>query len=275
MNTRFTTRGLETTATEPIDFSDRPSGMEVRRLEVANIEVRRVATGYVVSGIGAPFASKSLKLRDARTGTSYTEELLPGCFARSLASGRDILGLADHSLEKILCRSGKRTLKLSEVPAGLAFAMSLPDTQLARDCAENCRCGNYSGASVGFNNPVVDWDRSGDVPHRRVSDLDLLELSLVSMPAYPQTSANVGTIDADDDDSELSDDEAGDPRSLALFHRAVGLGVSPVIARRAIWGPPDCEAPYKPETATDRILRFAANELKMSRPDARRLVGAE
>lgn len=68
----------------------------------------------------------------ARIGT-FTETVKRGAFASSLASGDDVLALADHDATAVLGRTKSGTLNLREDENGLAFDLAVPDTQKGRD----------------------------------------------------------------------------------------------------------------------------------------------
>lgn len=126
---------------------------------------------------------------EARIGT-FVERIAPGAFARSLASGADILALADHDPRAVLGRTKSGTLKLREDSAGLQFELAIPDTQHGRDLLALAERGDLGGMSFGFRVPQGGdvWD--GD--KRTLRDVDLAEVSVVqSWPAYGETTVAV------------------------------------------------------------------------------------
>ncbi len=117
----------------------------------------------------------------------FVEIIRPGAFTRSLASGRDVLALADHDMRAVLGRTRSGTLRLSEDAQGLAFEVDLPETRLAGDLLALAERGDLGGASFAFNVPKGGerW-RAGQ---RELIDLDLEEISIVqATPAYAGTS---------------------------------------------------------------------------------------
>ena len=122
---------------------------------------------------------------EARIG-SFTETIKPGAFRASITSGRDILALADHDEARVLGRTKSGTLELREDGEGLAFALSLPDTQAGRDIAALAERGDLGGCSFGFTVPKGGdaWD--GD--RRELRSVELHEESIVQAhPAYDGT----------------------------------------------------------------------------------------
>ena len=117
----------------------------------------------------------------------FTEIIRPGAFSNSLGAGSDILALADHDPAKVLARTKSGTLKLAEDSRGLAFEISLPDTQVGRDVLTLAERGDLGGMSFGF---LVGKDGErwrGD--RRELLAVDLREISVVSAwPAYAGTT---------------------------------------------------------------------------------------
>ncbi|MFY0183852.1 HK97 family phage prohead protease [Stenotrophomonas rhizophila] len=144
-------------------------------------EVR--ATGRTLSGYVARFDN------EASIG-GFTEVIRRGAFRASLDSGADILALADHSPDKVLGRTRSGTLELHEDSEGLAFTLSLPDTQSGRDLVALAQRGDLGGCSFGF---TVDADgESWDGTRRELRSVQLHEVSIVqSWPAYANTTVNL------------------------------------------------------------------------------------
>lgn len=126
---------------------------------------------------------------EARIG-SFTETIKPGAFRASLASGDDILALADHDPKSVLGRTRSGTLKLTEDAQGLAFELQVPDTQMGRDLLALAERGDLGGMSFGFKIPDGGDRWTGD--RRELRQIDLAEVSVVqSWPAYGETSVSL------------------------------------------------------------------------------------
>ena len=151
----------------------RPCDVE-RRASAGVTASGRKLTGYI-----ARFNT------EARIG-SFTETIKPGAFRASLAPGRDILALADHDPSRVLGRTRSGTLELREDSDGLAFALTLPDTQAGRDLAALAERGDLGGCSFGFTVPKGGDHWTGD--RRELRAVELHEVSIVqSWPAYEGT----------------------------------------------------------------------------------------
>jgi HK97 family phage prohead protease len=115
----------------------------------------------------------------------FIETIKPGAFSASINSGADILALADHDPTRVLGRTRSATLRLSEDSKGLAFDLSLPDTQAAHDVLALADRGDLGGMSFGF----VATDERWTGNRRELRSVDLFEISVVSAwPAYPDTT---------------------------------------------------------------------------------------
>lgn len=141
-------------------------------------EVR--AEGRKLTGYAATFGTET-------TIHDFKETIRPGAFRRSLASGKDVLALADHDPSRVLARTKSGTLRLHEDDRGLKFELDVPDTTAGRDILALAARGDLGGMSFGF---VVDPDGEewrGD--QRALTAVTLHEISVVqSWPAYSGTS---------------------------------------------------------------------------------------
>src|ERR1051326_3517067 len=90
----------------------------------ALVELR--AAGRRLEGYAAIFNTET-RVAD------FVETIAPGAFAGSLASGADILALADHDPTRLLARTRSGTLRLCEDTKGLNFDLDLPLTTLGAD----------------------------------------------------------------------------------------------------------------------------------------------
>lgn len=106
----------------------------------------------------------------------------------------DVLALYNHDYANVLGRVDAGTLKLSIDNVGLHFVLDMPDTTVGHDVYNNIKAGNLKGMSFGFS--VADrgdsWQRGASKPIRTINQLETLgEISVVSKPAYDDTSINV------------------------------------------------------------------------------------
>jgi len=120
----------------------------------------------------------------------YTEQIEPGAFSRSLADGDDVRALADHDsgIGKVLGRRSAGTLRLEEDRNGLRVEIDLPNTTTAADLLEQLRLKNVDGMSFGFRTREDKWNYEAEPPVRTIMDAELIEVSVVTFPAYADTS---------------------------------------------------------------------------------------
>ena len=151
--------------------------MELEHRATAGLQTH----GRVLSGYAAVFQSET------RIG-EFTERIRPGAFRDTLASGRDVLALADHDQRSVLGRTKSGTLTLSEDGHGLAYTLTLPDTQAGRDIAALAARGDLGGMSFGF----IATDETWTGTTRELRAIELHEISVVqAWPAYQSTSINL------------------------------------------------------------------------------------
>jgi HK97 family phage prohead protease len=118
----------------------------------------------------------------------FREKIKRGAFKDSI-KGDDIRALWNHDPNFPLGRTGSGTLKLREERDGLAFDITVPDTQLVRDMVlAPIDRGDVSQMSFGFITLDDAWEKKDGEQIRTLEKVQLLEISPVTFPAYPQTS---------------------------------------------------------------------------------------
>ena len=79
----------------------------------------------------------------------------------------------------------------------LLVVAEMAPTSYARDLSAVMQRGDLDQMSFGFIVAEDTWDRSGpDLPIRELREVALYDVSAVTMPAYPQTSAAVRSMAA-------------------------------------------------------------------------------
>jgi HK97 family phage prohead protease len=159
------------------------------RRTIPMTEIRAESDGKI-TGYAAVFNQKSELLYG-----SFREVIKPGAFSNTLQN--DIRALWNHDTAYVLGRNTAGTLQLKEDDRGLRVEISPPDTQWARDLMVSIKRGDISQMSFGFNVRKDSWtepDGQG-VSERELLDVNLHEVSVVTFPAYPQTSVSARSVE--------------------------------------------------------------------------------
>ena len=121
----------------------------------------------------------------------FKEVIRPGTFSRALKEEQDVRSLIDHEPTLIIGRTKSHTLKLVQDERGLYASTSLPDTTYANDLRAKMSRGDVDGMSFGFVVKDERWGTQDGKLFREILDVDLFDVSVVTYPAYPATSANL------------------------------------------------------------------------------------
>jgi HK97 family phage prohead protease len=160
---------------------------EIRNLAVEGIELREHAEngpGMSFRGYAAVFNSDSEPL-------PFIEQVAPGAFGRSLGARNNVRMLLNHDTSKVLGATRSGTLRLSEDSTGLLVDADLPPTSYGRDLSISMTRGDVEAMSFGFSVPRGGDTWSEDGQRRTLTEVRLHEVSVVTFPAYPETTAAV------------------------------------------------------------------------------------
>ncbi len=141
-----------------------------------------------VTGYFAKFNSLSEDLG------GFREQIAPGAFARSLKQSPDVCAFVDHDSSKIIGRTSADTLSVTEDEVGLAFTVELPDTSYARDLKVSMARGDIGKCSFGFFTNEDNWAEVNGSLVRTLLDVTVFEGSIVSLPAYTDTDAQLRSL---------------------------------------------------------------------------------
>lgn len=122
----------------------------------------------------------------------FREQLTTGAFTDAMGNS-DVRALINHDPNLVLGRNKSGTLTMREDAAGLYVEITPPDTQSSRDLLELMRRGDVNQMSFAFTVAKEDqaWTRDGTGPWiRTIKRVNrLYDVSVVTYPAYPQTTA--------------------------------------------------------------------------------------
>lgn len=128
----------------------------------------------------------------------FREKIAPGAFSDALKSS-DVRALFNHDEDLVLGRLKAGTLRISEDERGLKVEIDPPDTQDARDLITKMQRGDIDQMSFAFTmeGGAQAWDESGEMPLRTIQKVgELLDVSIVTYPAYPDTEAAARSLAA-------------------------------------------------------------------------------
>lgn len=157
----------------------------------------------------------------------FREQLATGAFSDAIGNS-DVRALINHDSNLVLGRNRSDTLTLREDATGLYVEIVPPDTQAARDLVELMKRGDVNQMSFAFTVSKEDqtWTRDGSGPWlRTIKKVSrLYDVSVVTYPAYPQTSAAVRELQhVQDAEAAKAQAEAEEQRQRAARGRELEL----------------------------------------------------
>lgn len=162
---------------------------ELRSWRLQDAEIREGADGVTfIDGYAAVFNERAQIW-------NFWEQIAPGAFTRTLATNPDVRATIEHEGGlTTIGRTRNQTLTLREDTRGLKVHIVPPDTQAGRDALTLVRDGYVDQMSFAFRiAPKGErWETADDGTQlRTLVDIELNDgdVSLVTYPAYPQTSA--------------------------------------------------------------------------------------
>lgn len=162
---------------------------QVRSIE-AGFKTREAETGEpLIEGYFAVFNS------DYEIWPGAVEQVAPGAFKSSL--GGDIRALADHDTRIVLGRTVAGTLTLREDEHGLFGTIRInPEDQEAMNLYHRVQRGDVTQCSFGFDITDEEYVYNPDGTCMWIiRDLVLYEVSVVTFPAYAETSVQARQAD--------------------------------------------------------------------------------
>ena len=222
-----TTANSSTVSVDPILIASstttppqRSKAPEQRVWPMAEVRLQGGDDGPRITGYAAVFNSPSEPLADM-FGLSWTEVIRHGAFSKTLQE-QDIRALVNHDSNYVLGRNTAGTLSLIENRKGLQVEITPPDTQWARDLMTSMKRGDVTQMSFAFQVVEERWteNQTERTLLRELKAVQLYDVSVVTFPAYPQTSAVVRSVW----------DEAG----IDLDH------LTSMLLRNRAGLPPDC-----------------------------------
>jgi HK97 family phage prohead protease len=122
---------------------------------------------------------------------TYSEVVSRGAFTKTLSDGADVRLLLNHSGIP-LARTKSSTLRLSEDDIGLAVEAELDGASgIVRDIRSAMDRGDLDEMSFMFE--VIRQQWSPDYEERRINEVKLYDVSVVTFPANPAATAQMNS----------------------------------------------------------------------------------
>lgn len=165
--------------------------MEIRALQTLEKSEDNVVEGY------------ALKFnKESRDLGGFVETISPDALADTDLT--DVRCFLDHDSSKLLGRTSSGTLELTVDDIGLYFRCTLPNTSTGRDAMELVKRGDLNQCSFGFTVASHKWTKDNGIIKRSITKIkSLIEISLVSIPAYDDTDVRVATRSLEEVVNEL------------------------------------------------------------------------
>jgi HK97 family phage prohead protease len=161
------------------------SNEQRKQIAYTNLELRAIddsEDGWTVSGYAAVFDSPSEPL-------PWTEYVRRGAFKKTINDGADVRLLIDHTGVP-LARTKSGTLSLREDDKGLLMEARLdPNNPDAVKMRSALMRGDVTQMSFAFETIKDAWNGNRSV--RELKEVRLHDVSLVTYPAYEETSAEI------------------------------------------------------------------------------------
>lgn len=154
-------------------------------------EVRAAADKSMISGTAAVYNVVT------DLGGGYREKINPSAFTRALAEDQDVRCLFNHNADHVLGRKKTGTLRMVSDNTGLHYECDVneADPQAMSTRAKILR-GDVDQCSFAFicKSDRVTYNDDGTMD-RELMDVDLMDVSPVTYPAYESTSCEARSVD--------------------------------------------------------------------------------
>lgn len=133
-----------------------------------------------LEGYAIRFNEKSVEL------WGFFEIIRPSAADRLVSDKPDLRALWNHDSAEPMGRVSAGTLRVEKRTRGVWVEIDPPQSAAAR--IESVARRDVTGQSFGFVALTDDWWLEDGIPHREILDMEVIEISPVSFPAYPSTT---------------------------------------------------------------------------------------
>lgn len=163
---------------------------EDRSYQIADLEVREGDNGTVTFEGVASTVDSPYTVRDMFG--EFTETVARGAFAKTLKEKDDVRLLVNHEGVP-LARTKSKTLRLSADPHLRSVAELDPANPTVQEIRSAMGRGDLDQMSIGFRVTRQEWDE--DYTERIIREVQLFDVSVVTYPANPTTTAQIRSFD--------------------------------------------------------------------------------
>jgi len=172
-----------------MDITDRANQQhETRSFVVSDLEVRAEGDAVTFDGI-ASVVDTPYTVRDIFG--EYAETMTKGAFSKTLKERDDVRLLVNHDGVP-LARTKSKTLSLSAAPDLRAVAKLDPANPTVQEIRSAMSRGDMDQMSIGFRVTRQEWN--GDYTERFIREVQLFDVSVVTFPASPTTTASLRSV---------------------------------------------------------------------------------
>lgn len=198
------------------DISDRAKlDRENRAHAIEDLEVRAADDGKITFDGVASVVDTPYAVRDMFG--EYQETIRKGAFRKTLAEKDDVRLLVNHTGIP-LARTKAKTLKLTAAPDLRAVAELDPGNPTVQEIASAMNRGDLDQMSIGFRVHRQEWN--GDYTERTILEAELFDVSVVTFPASPTTTASLRYASVEEFLEAIADvtfDDAAITRAVTYF----------------------------------------------------------
>lgn len=163
---------------------------ELRAFTSTELNFRDTAGGgFTFDGI-ASVTNTPYQVRDQ--WGDYAETIAPGAFTKTLKEKADVRLLINHEGTP-LARTKSGTLKLTAAPHLRAVAELDPANPKVQEIRSAMSRGDLDQMSIGFRVHKQEWN--SDYTERNIREVELFDVSVVTYPASPTTTASLRSFD--------------------------------------------------------------------------------
>lgn len=187
---------------------------EDRQYTFDHVDLRSEDDGSLTFEGIASVVDTSYTVRDAFG--EFEETFARGAFNKTLKDKDDVRLLVNHEGIPLARRRGTKgdTLKLTVDPHLRAVAPLDPSSPLVQTVRSAMERGDMDQMSIGFRATRQEWNE--DYTVRTIREAQLFDVSLVTFPASPTTSASLRSVD--DLIAQLPSDIDEDELRRAIAH---------------------------------------------------------